>query len=204
MVAAGGFRLTETMITSNVAAGGRLEGITWWNNPVDPAKNPNSLTLQIHGVNAILVLYAGQYAERHLASLDRSVVLPNPEPLWGQDDNEAMKILAAKPFKDVPAVEEQMRAAAAENIARYWRAVRGVAAALLEPHPNPEQQAFSARHPAGRQIVPASRVVAGCEVAEHVRLTSVAEAAYLRWCGRDREHGKDLEDWDWAHQMLRA
>jgi hypothetical protein len=204
MVVAAGFTLFETMITTNPAAGGRLEGITWWNNPLNPQRNPNEMTFQIFGPNAALVLYAGQYAELRLAAHDAEVVLPKVEPLWGQDDAEAARILSSPPFHGVPDVEKALRAAADENVGRYWRAIRSVAEKLLQPQVDPELQTFSAQHPDGRKLLPVSRVIGPVEVQSYVSTVSVAEAAYLRWRGRDCVHGKDVEDWICAEQTIRG
>ncbi len=178
---------------------GTVEGYTGWKNRADPQKpGLQQATFTLFGPNAVIVLYAGQFGEQVLACHDREVVVPPREPKWGQDNDQARLILEKAGFTALEA--DDLRAQAISLVRRFWRAIRGVAAELLDAYPDhgsevPDPNGNPYLHPDGTRLKRASRVLSETDVAWHVQEVCIAEAAYLRWCGRNREPGDDIGDW---------
>jgi hypothetical protein len=166
LIVACGFKLGETFLTPSATADGTLGGFTGWANPVDPWKNPSAKTFELFGEQVAIVLYGGQYAELRLRELDDTVQVPEREPNWQNDDDEARRVLSSEPLRDRHGFEQLVRDATRANVERLWTPISLVASELLEPFPDAERQTVKSSHPDGKLLVPVSRVLVGDEVIE--------------------------------------
>jgi hypothetical protein len=123
----------ETYLTKGTRLDGALGGWTGWSNPLDPRRNPAQPAFNCYADKVVMVLYAGQYAERVLSRRWPVVRVPKREPNWDHDDNEAAKLLAVLPLSGIADAESTLRKAARQEVVRFWWVVTRVARELLKP-----------------------------------------------------------------------
>jgi len=123
----------ETYLTKGTRLDGELGGWTGWSNPLDPRRNPTQSAFDYYADKIVMVLYAGQYAERVLSVRWPVVRVPKREPNWGHDDDEAAKLLAVLPLGGIVDAESILREAARLEVERFWWVVTRVARDLLRP-----------------------------------------------------------------------
>jgi hypothetical protein len=153
MVVACGFRVRETLLTTSVTQDGSVGGWTSWNNPLGPTQSFNDISVTIFGEHVVQILLAGQVAERHLASQELWIEVPDDDSNWTNDTDEARRYLAMEPLTIMGLLEEPVRAATMLNVRQLWSAISRVADELIRRSPNPADQ-FT---PSG--LVPASRIL---------------------------------------------
>ena len=159
------FNLGHAFLTRGTTFDGSTGGCThWWshNNASIPGR--------------ARVLYAGQYAERHLAAVDRSVWVPAHDENWNNDDADATTVLqpylAANPNADSLARHET-----AALVARYWRAIANVAVLLSKPaDPNPQAQPCR-----NAMLVPEGQVVRAEVIRRIFCEDRIAEESFLAY-----------------------
>lgn len=180
------FNLGHAFLTRGTTFDGSTGGCThWWshNNASIPGR--------------ARVLYAGQYAERHLAAVDRSVWVPAHDENWNNDDADATTVLqpylAANPNADSLARHET-----AALVARYWRAIANVAVLLSKPaDPNPQAQPCR-----NAMLVPEGQVVRAEVIRRIFCEDRIAEESFLAYEKNRRLDGKDFDDWVAAQKAI--
>ncbi len=173
------FNLRHAFLTRGTTLDGSTGGCTDWSS-TNNASIPGRAR----------VFYAGQYAERHLAVIDRSVWVPAHDENWNNDDADAATVLqphlATNPMADAIARHET-----AALVARYWRAIANVAVLMSEPS-DPTVQAQPCNH---AMLVPAGQVVRAEVVRRVFCEDRIAEESFLAYEKDGGLDGKDFDDW---------
>lgn len=128
--------MNATYLTRATTLDGSVGGYTEWRNPLAPSQNATSADLLAHAKNVIVVLYAGQYAERVLAEHDLGIHVPDSDPNWANDEQEAAKLLAMPPLSQQPGTEAELRVETLDAVRRNWHIIDRVASRLIPARRN--------------------------------------------------------------------
>lgn len=202
MAAAIGYSLKRAFLTASItASNGELGGFTLWDNPLADEKSPDATLRGQHTGWVVMVLLAGQEAEKLLSESCSDIVIDPHCRDWTTDNSEANRFLAA--IGQAGALDE-CRVATRDTLVRWKRAVFGVAEDLMLPLASAP---FSLPSDpvvlrSGVRLVPDGPVISNTRVNHWIRAVKVAEVAYLRWIDRGRSHGQDIADWESADQLV--
>ncbi|WP_438033708.1 hypothetical protein [Sorangium sp. So ce204] len=107
------FLLVKTLLTRGTTTDRSVGGFTdWWD--VDPL-NRDEIDLAEAKAH---VFYAGEYAERHLAAIDRSVWVPAHDANWDIDESHAAEVLALV-LQTNPHADARVRRETAQLVRTY-------------------------------------------------------------------------------------
>jgi hypothetical protein len=146
------YRHMESFLTKTTRLDGKVGGWTEWGNPLNPAINPTPQAFADNAAQVVMVLYAGQYAERVLSRRCPLVRVPKREPNWDHDDTEADLILRVPPLSHTADAQQQLRDGTMTEVGRMWLVISRVAKLLLEPPEPGVRSVYSTHIPCGRAL----------------------------------------------------